>query len=115
MILLNDDYRISSDPRNWFFQKRRLAKKGEFAGQYVWDTLSYHRTIKNVLEKYRDVAFKDRLEAHTDEQIDNWIQYIGERDEAFKTDLMAILREQEIIDDENDIESGKKEDWQINY
>lgn len=94
MIIINNDYRIDSDDNCYTLQERRIAKTGKNAGQDIWSPVSYHKTLKNTLEKYRRVAHKNALRDGGDVLIDNWIQRLGEQDEAFISALNGLLEVQ---------------------
>lgn len=60
-IKIDNDYKISNDDRNFILQKKRVITgenlKGRQAnpeniGKEIWEDVSYHRTLKQLIEKY---------------------------------------------------------------
>jgi len=58
VLILDEDYRITSDVYNWTLQKKHTAEKGYNKGEVVWSNISYHASIKQAVESYLERSLR---------------------------------------------------------
>jgi len=91
MIELSENYRVSLDENCYTLEKKRIAKTGKNIGSESWDSVSYHKNLKDALKKYREIGKKEVLQSHTGVKLDEVVSLLDEHDKSFKSFLDALI------------------------
>ena len=57
-IRIDNEFRIKSDPYQWILQKSRYPETGKHKGELVWDSLTFHASIKQACDAYLERSLR---------------------------------------------------------
>lgn len=56
---IDRSYYIDSDSYQYLLQRKSVARSGKNKGEEVYTTVSYHSTVKDVLNKYKEIRTRE--------------------------------------------------------